>query len=119
MYTAPYPPPNDVYLVEANSTQLSFQWRQISARCPAVQYRIVASNCGQCPNITPNTTATCTGPFPLNDVQCLFALQTIVCDDIVGNVSMAVSVTMRGMHTLFHKFINQIECYFALYHEYL
>ena len=96
----PYPPPNDVYLVEANSSQLIFQWSEIPVSCPAIQYRIIASNCGQCPNTTHNTTVTCTGTFPLlHDTQCLFALQTIVCDDIVGNVSMAVSVTMRGMYT--------------------
>ena len=96
MCTVPYPPPNDVYLVEAGPSQLIFQWSLVSSSCHVIQYHIVAVNCGQCPNITSNNTASCTGIL-IDGHQCMFALQTIVCDGIVGNVSREVSVTLKGM----------------------
>ena len=91
-----YPPPNDIYLVEAGPSQLIFQWSSVSSSCHVIQYRIVAVNCGQCPNITTNNTASCTG-IVIDGHQCMFALRTIVCDDTVGDVSREVSVTLRGM----------------------
>ena len=58
----------------------------------------MASNCGQCPHTTTNNVVTCNGNYThlLNDWQCSFAVQTVVCDDIVGDISMAGAVNMTG-----------------------
>ena len=70
--------------------------------CPRIYYSIMASNCGECPEITTNNKVTCTGNYIqlLNNHQCSFAVQTIVCDEIIGDVSTAINVTNQilGIH---------------------
>ena len=94
----PYPPPSDIRLVEATSRQLVFQWNAVSPSCQFVQYLIRANHhCGQCPDTTVHTTASCTG-LMINGQHCMFALQAHVCDSIVGNVSSNVLVALRGTY---------------------
>ena len=95
--TVPYPPPEDVQLLDANSTHLTFNWTSVSSNCPAISYQIVADNCGDCPNVTSDTTVTCDWSFTEENV-CTFAVRTVVCDDIniVGNQSQNVSFTLKG-----------------------
>ena len=82
--------------MEANSSRLIFQWSSVSPSFEAIHYLINASdNCGHCPNITNTTTVTCHG-VSLDGELCIFALQTVVCDDIIGNESRKVIVTLRG-----------------------
>ena len=56
----------------------------------------MASNCGQCPHTTTNNVVTCSGNYVytqlLHDRQCSFAVQAVVCDDIVGDKINAVLV---------------------------
>ena len=81
--------------MEANSSQLIFQWSSVALSCEAVHFYINASNCGHCPNVTNDTTIRCTG-FSLNQV-CLLSVQTVVCDNITGNESRRVEVILSGM----------------------
>ena len=94
MHAVPFPPPTDIQLVEANHTHLSFNWSPVSLSCPSIQYHIVACNCGECPVTTRSNMVTCNGNYSqqTSDHQCSFAVQTVVCDDLVGDVSIAVTV---------------------------
>ena len=94
-FVDPYPLPDSIYLMEANFSQLIFQWRSVAPSCEAVRYYINASSCGHCPNFTNDTTIICTG-FSLNQV-CLLAVQTVVCDNITGDESRRVEVILNGM----------------------
>jgi hypothetical protein len=82
--------------MEANANQLLFRWESVAPSCEAVRYLINASNCGH----FPNTTVTCTG-FSLdmyNQLEvCVLSVLTVVCDNITGNESRSVQVTLRGM----------------------
>ena len=100
--TEPFPPPADVQLVEENNTHLGFSWSQVSLNCPSVQYHIVASNCGECPDTTTTYEVICTGNYTqlINNRQCLFAVQAGVCNDsIVGDVSTPVNVAKNETGT--------------------
>ena len=99
--TAHYPPPSNVHLVDVNSSQLTFQWSPVQSSCPSLRYLITSSDCGSCPNVTNNVTAVCSLSGVLAEHQtqvCEFAIQTVVCTGIVGNLSQKVSVTLRGKH---------------------
>ena len=82
--------------MEASPIRLTFQWGQVSSSCTAIQYRIIATDCGRCPGTTPHTTASCSG-ISVDGHQCRFALQAITCANIVGNESRTVGVTLRGI----------------------
>ena len=62
----------------------------------------MASNCGQCPNTTVNTTATCrrNNTKLTNSAPCSFAVQSEACGDTAGDVSMAVNVIWRDINAL-------------------
>ena len=99
-FADPFPPPKDIHFTEANASlsQLVFQWEPVEPSCEAVHYLINASNCGHCPNVTNDTTVTCTGfSLDMYDQVCLFSVQTVVCHNIIGNESGNVQVTLRGM----------------------
>ena len=75
------------------SRQLTARWSSVAANCPSLHYNILATNCGSCPTTTTNTTVTCTD-VPTNGSMCTFAVQTVVCGDIVGNMSTQFSVSL-------------------------
>lgn len=109
--TEPFPPPTDVQLLEANHTHLSFNWSLVLLNCPSVQYHIVASNCGECPNTTTSNEVICTGNYVQNLIisrhQCSFAVQASVCNDsIVGDISTAVHVNVT-QSTAVHVNVTQ------------
>lgn len=91
----PFQPPSDVHLVDINSTHLTFHWSRVSTNCDAIQYGIMSSNCGHCPNVTTSTSITCSGLFT-NGQLCTFIVQTVVCDSIAGNESKRVQVELRS-----------------------
>ena len=103
MHAVPFLPPNDVHLVKANFSEISFHWSDVSTSCPGIHYRIVASNCGQCPEVTSKSLVICNGNYShlINGLQCSFAVQTIICGDIVGDASVPVDVTMDGVKQLY------------------
>ena len=48
-----------------------------------------------------------------NTQVCELAIQTVVCDNVVGNISQKVSVTLRGKHPLlncFRPYIKMMKC---------
>ena len=90
--------------MEANSSQLIFQWSSVGPLCEAIHYHINASNCGHCPGVTNDTTVTCSG-FSLDNQVCLLAVQTVVCDNITGNESSRVQVILRGMFQITGRYV--------------
>ena len=98
--TGPFSPPNQLYISSADfsSRELTFGWSPVAPDCPAIHYNILASNCGSCPTTTNTTTVTCT------DVQgsgpCMFAVQTVVCGNITGNVSNLFSANLYPRETI-------------------
>ena len=96
----PYQPPSDVQLVDVRPGQLTFSWSSVPDNCAAIHYNIIAMNCRiMCPSTTTHNTITCTGPGGiLSSTPCIFAfaVQTVVCDGVIGNASNPVSVTLKG-----------------------
>ena len=72
--------------VDTISKQIMFEWSTVAPYCdsPSLHYNILASNCGSCPTTTTNTTVTCTD-VPTDGTTCTFAVQTVVCEETVGN----------------------------------
>ena len=91
--------PNDVRLSYVQSGRITFNWTSVDALCDSISYNIISSNCGRCPSMTTNTTATCSDVMALGQV-CTFAVRTVVCGNITGNMSHPVHVILRGRHAL-------------------
>ena len=87
-------------IVNRESREITFNWTEIAPECPAVEYSILASNCGNCPTATNHTTATCTN-VPANGGTCIFAIQIVICGyKITGQESMIrVLLDYKGMAT--------------------
>ena len=66
--------------------ELEFTWSPVALTCPIIHYNILASNCGSCPTVTNYTTITCTD-IPTNGRTCEFAVQTVVCGNITGDIA--------------------------------
>ena len=92
----PYPPPNDIQLVEANPNQLTFQWSPVLSDCNAIQYHVIASGCGVCPIATKLTTVLCT-EISKDGHKCTFAVQTVACNNVTGNRSKTNTVLLQGV----------------------
>ena len=75
------------------SRKLTFSWSPVAPACHAIHYNILASNCGSCPTTTNHTNVTCT-EVPTNDSTCTFAVQTVICGNIAGNVSDSINITL-------------------------
>ena len=85
-----------------------FQWEPVEPSCEAIHYLINASNCGHCPNVTNDTTVTCTGfTLDMYDQVCLLSVRTVVCHNITGNESGNIQVTLRGIS---HFCYNYYKC---------
>ena len=91
----PVPPPDNITLSLDNQGWLTFTWNEVASGCNVVHYRIIASNCGRCSATTVHTTVFCTD-IPTDGSLCTFALQTVVCDNIAGNVSDPIHAVLRG-----------------------
>ena len=82
--------------MDSNSTissrELTFSWSPVVPDCPAIHYNILALNCGSCPTTTNHTNVTYTD-VPTNDSICTFAVQTVVCGNIAGNISDPLHIT--------------------------
>ena len=90
-------PPNSLHIshIDTGLIQLTFTWSPAALNCPGVLYNILASNCGSCPTTTNYTTATCTD-VPSNGSMCVFAVQTVICEDITGNKSDSISIVVKN-----------------------
>lgn len=78
------------------SRKLIFKWNPVGPNCPAIKYKINASNCGSCLQMTRSTEVTCYD-IPNNHSQCRFAVQTFTCNHTLGNWSDTVSVNLTGV----------------------
>ena len=99
--TEPYPPPVDVSVRNIMPDQITFGWAQPSYMpCAALHYHISSSNCGRCPNNVTHTShdVTCTDVV-MDGSVCSFAVQAVVCDTIIGNVSIPAFVLLKGVHS--------------------
>ena len=74
---------------------LTFNWNQaaISSGCSAIHYNINASNCGSCPTTTSHISVTCTD-VPTDDGVCIFAVQVVVCGNILVNTSDTITIDL-------------------------
>ena len=63
-----------------DSDLITFKWSQMPLDCRIIHYKILASNCGNCPSTTTSTAVTCIGAQTDGGV-CRFAVQTVVCGD--------------------------------------
>ena len=96
----PLPPPTDVSIIiilsdsdaPTGPLKLKFQWNSIAPDCTAIGY-ITSLECGSCPNTTTNTEVVCTD-IVIGD-QCMFTVQTQVCDSIISNIT-TVPLTLKG-----------------------
>ena len=88
-------PPSELLIHISNdcsSQELSFAWSPVGPDSPAIHYNILASNCGSCPTTTKHTNVTCTDVATNSSILCSFAIQTVVCGNITGNISDPVRV---------------------------
>lgn len=93
----PLPPPNNlrISVVDFGSLrELTFTWSPVVPGCLGLHYNILSSKaCGSCPTNTTNNTVTCMDlPIATDGGTCIFAVQTTVCGDVVGNLSDPLSV---------------------------
>ena len=92
----PFSSPGDIQLAFVSPEQLTFSWSPSTFSCFGLSYRI-ESNCGICGNSSSTLFTTCflNGSSTI-DTTCSFAVATVICDDIVGNLSDPLNVTLRG-----------------------
>jgi hypothetical protein len=100
--TGPVPPPDRITLSLDHSGWLVFSWNEVVTTCEIVHYRIIASNCGRCPTTTIHLTAVCTNVPTNSNNMCTFAVQTLVCDGVAGNVSDPLLALLRGISIIHH-----------------
>ena len=62
-----------------------------------VHYVTNQSNCGSCSTTTNHTSVTCTD-VPSDESTCSFAVQTVICGDMVGHTSNSLTINLT--HTL-------------------
>ena len=105
--TDPLHPPSEVSinLTDLDSRQLTFTWRPVAPDCPAVHYNILASNCGSCPTTTNHTNVTCTA-VQTDRKTCTFALQSVLCGELVGILSNPISVSLSDSISERESIIN-------------
>ena len=93
---ASFSPPDEMYisLIDIGARQLTFNWSPATTLdCPDIHYNILSSNCGSCPTITTHTTVTCTD-IPTDGNMCTFAVQTVICENITGNMSYPLTISV-------------------------
>ena len=94
-----YPPPDNIYLADAQPGTLVFKWTPAIFNCSTLKYTI-ASDCGACPIITNKTTATCSFPqLSTNARLCHFSVSSSACD-LVGISSSTTAVTLKGTYIM-------------------
>ena len=93
----PFPLPEipSLSVVDLELGEITFMWSPVAPDCPAISYNIIASNCGSCPTNTNHTNITCVD-IPTDDTTCVFAVSTVVCGNITGNVSSIAQGSFKG-----------------------
>lgn len=102
LYIDPPPPPTDFQLVDVTPGRLTFNWSRVDSNCSTLQYNMIVSNCGVCACTTPVrdnfvicsidlTSASLSGNGPSR-----FSVQSVICNNITGSISMLINATLRG-----------------------
>ena len=105
-------PPGNVRIsnVDISLRQLRFDWNPVGSNCPAIHYKINASNCGSCPAITNHTNATCTGITIMtlhhHSTKCTFAVQTVICGNLPGDISNQLLVESDVLEVPTQRYIG-------------
>ena len=84
------------------SKHLTFSWSPVATDCPAINYNILASNCGSCPTTTNQTTVTCIETPTDDGSVCTFVVQIVVhsCESFAANLSDPIRV---NTDILYHR----------------
>ena len=92
----PIPIPTNVHLDDVSPSQLTFKWNPVASDCLPLHYN-TKSKCGVCINSTDSPSVNCS-ILPVNSTQrmCNFAVKSIACNDIAGNLSKTVDVMLKG-----------------------
>ena len=79
------PPPDDVTSISVSSEYLTFVWNEpsINYNCSCFYYNIISENCGTCPQLTTNTSATCMN-ITADGKTCSFSVQTLLYQHSMG-----------------------------------
>ena len=101
------------------SRTLTFSWSAVSTDCAAmIHYNIPASNCGSCPTTTNHTNVTCTN-VPSNGSVCMFAVRTVACGNITGQISdlirVNVSITKPTINVLTGLIVSLVSSMLSYY----
>ena len=115
-FLAPLPSPRNIKLLEANPTELTFNWIPPSELCPFLTYNIEAENCGICPNSIAQPNVTCTN-FTLS-AMCTLKVYSVVCGNLISTNPNVISANLSGQLLLYYYSvlnISMISMYY-LYH---
>ena len=92
----PIAPPRNINLMYANKHKLVFTWESSCLGCPAVQYIINASNCGECPATTAENTLTCNVSLTATLQTCTLTIKSLVLENYIGSASETALVAVKG-----------------------
>ena len=99
---------------------LTFTWRLLAPGCPAINYNILASNCGSCPTTTNHTVTVTCADVPTDGSVCAFTVQIVVCGNIAGNTSVLVPLlddhTPDVMVSVYDFFVLYSLCFMSKCH---
>ena len=93
----PFQPPENVQLTRVTRKQLTFSWNAVVSSCPAISYAINSTGCGICPNSSTLNTTNCVDYNTTTEQSCTFAVQTVVCGDVISLVSNSIQLILRGI----------------------
>lgn len=97
VHTASPSPPMDINWELIGTNMVMFTWSPVISNCSKVKYNIVHSECGSCPNTTTYANVTCTNITNNSLLECMLAVQTVVCGNISGDWSSEISLRAKGM----------------------
>ena len=111
----PFRAPTSVHLTHVNNQprQLTFTWDTVESSCPSLQYRVNATGCGTCTSTSMSNTTTCVDYNVTRDQLCTFAVQTVICDDIVSLNNASIQVPLKG------NYIYNNICLYYYYNSHL
>ena len=104
-YCAAPPAPDNVHLAQVSKNALTFQWDPVQSVCPdnIIGYKVIATNCGVCPNTTLSTSVTCiTSSMLTTNISklCSLSVETTACGTNTGNRSNAVTAVFKGTYMI-------------------
>jgi hypothetical protein len=89
-----------VELTDVTADHFTFQWGPVAfgSNCQTLQYNI-ETDCGNCSS-NPQSATSVICSFDLSSIinnVCSFSVGTVICDDIAGNFSEPINITLKGL----------------------